>query len=431
MAVFEEFENFFKKHQIPFDSKFLIGVSGGLDSMVTLSLAIKCKLSIEVAHVNYQLRGKESETETTLVEDYCKKYGVVFHLKKVEINPDENIQIQARDIRYKYFNKIIKNQNLDYIITAHHANDNHETFLLNAFRGSGIKGLKGIPEKRGNIIRPILSLSKNQLLNYSSINKVPFNNDSSNQNIKYDRNFLRNEILNSLKDRFSSFENGLSSSINNLNKDFKLLNDLVDKMVTPCVVQKEESYFIYPTNNVPEHCWFHFLQKFGFNFSQINSWLEQDLQPGKYIESNSYKLISDRNCWVITPLNRNPINNSITKLELNKSIESPITLLCSSENAKSPILRDVNIGQFNIEKITFPLIIRKWGNGDKMKPIGMKGTKKISDILIDKKISILEKENIYVVISNNDIIWLIGHCISEKYKVENEKNLVLRLTYKP
>ena len=105
--------------------------------------------------------------------------------------------------------------------------------------------------------------------------------------------------------------------------------------------------------------------------------------------------------------------------------------MCSSENAKSPILRDVNIGQFNIEKITFPLIIRKWGNGDKMKPIGMKGTKKISDILIDKKISILEKENIYVVISNNDIIWLIGHCISEKYKVENEKNLVLRLTYKP
>ena len=431
MAVFEEFENFFKKHQIPFDSKFLIGVSGGLDSMVTLSLAIKCKLSVEVAHVNYQLRGKESETETTLVEDYCKKYGIVFHLKKAEINPDENIQIQARDIRYKYFNKIIENQNLDYIITAHHANDNHETFLLNAFRGSGIKGLKGIPEKRGNIIRPILSLSKNQLLNYSSINKVPFNNDSSNQNIKYDRNFLRNEILNSLKDRFSSFENGLSNSINNLNKDFKLLNDLVDKMVTPCVVQKEESYFIYPPNNIPEPCWFHFLQKFGFNFSQISSWFEQDLQTGKYIKSNSYKLISDRNCWVITPLNRNPINNSITKLELNKSIESPITLLCSSENAKSPILRDVNIGQFNIEKITFPLIIRKWGNGDKMKPIGMKGTKKISDILIDKKISILEKENIYVVISNNDIIWLIGHCISEKYKVENEKNLILKLTYKP
>ena len=153
MAVFEEFENFFKKHQIPFDSKFLIGVSGGLDSMVTLSLAIKCKLSVEVAHVNYQLRGKESENETTLVEDYCKKNGIVFHLKMVEINPDENIQIQARDIRYKYFNKIIENQNLDYIITAHHANDNHETFLLNALRGSGIKGLKGIAEKRGKIGR--------------------------------------------------------------------------------------------------------------------------------------------------------------------------------------------------------------------------------------------------------------------------------------
>lgn len=430
-SLVKEFQNFFFRLNIPLDNKFLIGVSGGVDSMATLALSLETKLNIQVAHVNYQLRGEESERESKIVADYCKKKSVKFHSKSVIISAKENTQIEARNIRYSFFQKILFDNNLDFIITAHQSNDNHETFLLNSIRGSGIRGLKGIPEKRGNIIRPVLQFNKKQLLDYALKVNVPYHTDSSNLEINYDRNFLRTEILKPLSKRFSSFENGMTNSIDNLKKDYLLLAELVDKMILPCIEKKAENYFIYPTKNIPDHCWCHFFKKFGFNFKQISIWLNKEVQTGKFIESSSFKLMRDREMWILSPNNTDHEIEVKSDLQLNENIDYPIRLKSSSEYSKFPLSKNINVGLFEIKNLTFPLQLRKWKNGDKMQPLGTNGRKKISDILIDKKIAAFEKDNIYVLLSNNEIIWLVGYCISEKFKVKEDNQLLLKVIFSP
>ena len=428
-SLVEEFKNFFFKLNIPLKSKFLIGVSGGVDSMATLALSLETNLNIQVAHVNYQLRGKESEGESKIVANYCKKKSIKFHSKNAIISLTGNTQIEARNIRYNFFQEIISNNDLDFIITAHQSNDNHETFLLNTIRGSGIRGLKGIPEKRANIIRPVLKFNKSQLLSYVIKNKIPYSTDSSNYEINYDRNFLRNEILKPLTKRFSSFENGMSNSIDNLKKDYSLLNDLIDKMILPCLEKKGENYFIYPTKNIPDHCWCHFFKKFDFNFKQISVWLDKKVQTGKFIESRSFRLMKDREIWILSPNNKEIEIIVESELQLNASIDYPIRLKSSTEFSSYPLAKNINVGLFEIKNLNFPLKLRKWKNGDKMQPLGTNGRKKISDILIDKKIAAFEKDNIYVLLSNNEIMWLIGYCISEKFKVSEENQFILKVIY--
>lgn len=426
--VLKEFKSFFENHKISLKSKFLIGVSGGVDSMATLNLALETKLDIEVAHINYQLRGEENNKEYKLINEFCNKYSVTLHSKKTEINSLENIQIKAREIRYEFFNDVLAGNDLDYVITAHHKNDNHETFFLNTIRGSGLKGLKGIPEKRGKVIRPVLHFTKNELLNYAQSKNIPFNHDSSNLENKYNRNFIRNEIIHKLTKRFPSYEKGLTKSIENINKDYLLLRELINKIISPYIEKKEEKIFIYYNNDIPEHCWFYFFQDFGFNFDQITSWLKTNHQSGKQILSAEFRLIKDRNCWIISPIKKNIVEDNY-ELKKFQNIDFPIKLKISKERAIFPIETKSNIGIFNLNKVTLPLTIRKWKNGDYMTPLGMKGKKKISDILTDKKVSIVNKENIYVIISNQEIIWLIGYCVSEKYKVEQIQKNVLKIIF--
>ena len=426
--VLKEFKAFFENHKISLKSKFLIGVSGGVDSMATLNLALEAKLDIEVAHINYQLRGKENNKEYKLINEFCDKYSVTLHSKKTEINSLENIQIEAREIRYEFFNDVLAVNELDYVITAHHKNDNHETFFLNAIRGSGLKGLKGIPEKRGKVIRPVLHFTKNELLNYAQSKNIPFNHDSSNLENKYNRNFIRNKIIHKLTKRFPSYEKGLTKSIENINKDYLLLRELINNSISPYIEKKEEKIFIYYNNDIPEHCWFYFFQDFGFNFDQITSWLKTNHQSGKQILSAEFRLIKDRNCWIISPIKKNIVEDNY-ELKKFQNIDFPIKLKISKERAIFPIETKSNIGMFSLNKVTLPLTIRKWKNGDYMTPLGMKGKKKISDILTDKKVSIVNKENIYVIISNQEIIWLIGYCVSEKYKVEQIQKNVLKIIF--
>jgi tRNA(Ile)-lysidine synthase len=200
-------------------------------------------------------------------------------------------------------------------------------------------------------------------------------------------------------------------------------------MILPSVEKKGESYFIYPSKNIPTHCWSHFFRKFGFNFEQISLWLNKELQSGKYIESSSFRLIKDRDSWILSPIIKIESNKEV-QLELDKQITFPLNLICSTDISKFPISKNINLGLFNFSKILFPLKLRIWKPGDTMQPLGARGKKKVSDILINKKISIIEKEKTYVLISNDEIIWLIGYCISEKYKVIKENEKMLKVIFK-
>ena len=216
--------NFFNHHKINLKSNFLIGVSGGLDSMALLDLSFKTGLKISVAHVNYQLRGSENNREIKIIEEYCQERKINLFIKTTEINKNKNLQNEARIVRYQFFNELINQEGLDYIITAHHQNDNHETFLFNAFRGNGINSLKGIQKINTIILRPGLEFSKKELEEYAQLNTINFNIDSSNLTSKYDRNFIRNKLLKLVSTQFPNYEKALSNTIKYLNEDYILLN---------------------------------------------------------------------------------------------------------------------------------------------------------------------------------------------------------------
>ena len=425
----EEFLAFFKQYKIKINSKFLIGVSGGSDSMALLDIGIKAGLNISVAHVNYQLRLEESERDSLIIKQYCLDNKLNFYYKKAEMSLNKNLQNEAREIRYQFFNDLINENKLDYILTAHHQNDNHETFLFNALKGNGIGSLKGIPEKNGVILRPLLQFTKNQLLVHVQENKIKYGTDSSNSTSKYERNFIRNEVFQKLKSKFPEFEQGLTNSINFLREDYSLLSQLVGKIIQPQLEKRKNHTLINFNSNIPKQAWYHFFKKFGFNYKQINNWLESNSQSGKFIESSTHRISKDRENWTLSKNISGKRNDKIFYMNKNETIELPIKLighLCKSLSLEKS---NNNVEFFNFSKLEFPLKLRKWKRGDKIRPLGMRGSKKVSDILIDLKISILEKENIYVLESNDDIIWVVGVLISDKYKIEKNASIYYKIVF--
>jgi tRNA(Ile)-lysidine synthase len=427
----KEFLAFFKQNQIKTNSKFLVGASGGSDSMALLDIGLKAGLNISVAHVNYQLRNEESERESFIVKQYCLENKLNIYYKEAKINLLKNLQNEAREVRYQFFNDLAEENKIDYILTAHHQNDNHETFLLNALKGNGIGSLKGIPERNGIILRPLLQFTKTQLLMYIQENKIIYETDSSNSTSKYDRNFIRNEVFQKLQNKFPKFEQGLTNSINFLREDYSLLNQLVEEIIQPLLTEKKDHTLINFNNHIPRQAWYHFFKKFGFNYSQINNWLESNSQSGKFIESSTHRISKDRKKWILSKKTINKINNKIFYIKKNEKIESPIKLTGHKSDNLSLEMSNNNVEFFNFSKLDFPLKLRKWKRGDKIQPLGMKGSKKISDVLIDFKISNLEKENIYVLESNNDIVWIVGFLISDKYKLDKSSSIYYKFSYEP
>jgi tRNA(Ile)-lysidine synthase len=410
----KKYLSFFKINSISIESKFLIGVSGGMDSMVCLELARKFSENISVAHVNYKLRGNESDRDEKIVKDYCLKWGIPFYLLVSKLDKSKNIQQEARNSRYSYYNEILTTNNLDYIITAHHLNDNVETFLLNTFRGSGINGLTGIPSTRKQIIRPLISIPKQEILKYCNSHKLKFGEDISNKSSDYKRNFLRNNVLPLLTDQFPDFFNRVSNTISNVKSDKKLLAQLIKKEVEGVITKKDDGYLIR-NNNISSHAWFHFLRDFGFNHKQVIQWVENDHQSGKTIFSEQYELSNNREEWLLYPIEKS--KNIELKIKLDESITNPIFLSCKTITPPTSFDPNKSIGYFDLDKLQFPLTVSKWESGDNIQPLGMKGSKKISDILIDNKVSNREKRNVWLLKSNNSIIWLIGHVVHENFKV--------------
>ena len=228
-TIKNKFLDFFKENNISFEAKLLVGVSGGIDSMVCLDLARKCNKNVFVAHVNYKLRGKESDRDEKILKNYCLQWNIPFYIFTSSIDKTKNIQTEARKIRYSFFDEILKKEGLDFIVTAHHLNDNVETFFINSLRGSGINGITGIPNKRNNIIRPLLSVNKKEIINYSKANKLSYGEDSTNTLSDYKRNFIRNEILTLINEKFEGAYNKINDTILNINRDKQLLNNLIKK----------------------------------------------------------------------------------------------------------------------------------------------------------------------------------------------------------
>ena len=433
--MLQKFQNHINQN-LPFlqGKNLLLATSGGIDSMVLLELCHQLKLDIRVAHCNFQLRGDESDEDEKFVKTQCEKLDVLlfinhFDTKKFAEKQKLSIQVVARNLRYDWFNTLLINNDYDYILTAHHLDDSLETFLINFTRGSGLEGLTGIPQQNGNVIRPLLPFSRNEIEAFAKENNIQWREDSSNALDKYLRNKLRHDVIPVLKELNPSLLDSFENTISNLKQSQSLVND-ASQMVYKQVVSEEDTIKIdisklteFQNYNAYLYQW---LQPFGFTaWEDIYTLVEA--QSGKQVFSQKYILLKDRNHLILFPKqNENePILFSVAKDQ--KEVKFPLKL--SFCNVDDISIAPTNVIFVDEDKLQFPLEIRKWQEGDWFFPFGMNGKKKLSKFFKDEKFSLLDKSNTWLLCSENQIVWVIGKRQDERFKVTETTTKILKINY--
>ncbi len=411
--------------------KLLITVSGGIDSVVLAHSLAGLKYSFAIAHCNFQLRGEESEKDETLVRKLAHGLGASFFFEKfptAKIQDDigGSIQMVARDLRYTWFEKIRSDYQYDYILTAHHQNDLLETVLLNLVRGTGLSGLHGIQPKNGKIIRPLLFANKKQIEDFAGQNKLNWGEDSSNQSNKYRRNFIRNKVVPLLKEINPSLEQTILHTAEQVSLSQKFFENQLELILPE--FYKEEGGFIkidinYLRQNIDGlYLLQAILKRFNFSFSDCkNIFQSAESISGKFFYSSTHRLIRDRRFWIIDILIAdNYIHFSIT-FEMGQ-IQISNTSLLKFERKEGKLedlknLQSNNTLILDFDQIEFPFIIRNWKPGDQFSPLGLKGSKKVSDYLIDLKINMFEKEKTLLIETKGQIAAILPNRPSNQFSV--------------
>ena len=427
------FLKFFNINKIDIKKKsFLCAVSGGVDSMVLNDLLNKSKLNFSVASCNYKIR-KESDQEIEMIKSICKRNNIKFYSKVIKSQTENNgnsFQMIAREKRYKWFNELMSDNNYDYLLTAHHADDNVETILLNLTRTTGLRGFIGIPESKNKILRPLINFGKDDILSYAKNNRLDWSEDSSNSSDIYIRNKIRRNVIPILKEINPSLKNSISSSIKRLR--------LVDQFLRSSLSDFERNYVSYENefviidnsfiNNIGNKMilFYEFLNKYGFSFSQIEKFIPLLKETNKKLISESHELITDRNTLIIKPDSYNfKLNIKINKVG---DIDVGNYIIKSFIYKKGEVLISKNKenAQLDYDKIKFPITYRNYKLGDSFYPLGMNKKKKVSSYISDVKMSYISKfRQIVIEDSNNQIIWLVGQQINDRFKINsNTKNIL-------
>lgn len=420
------------------EKKYLLACSGGLDSVCLGTLLHISKTQFEVAHVNFHLRGKESDGDEEFVKKLAENWEAEFHILHAEtykVAEEKHIstQMAAREIRYEWFEELRKSRNLQGIILAHHEDDQLETIFLNLTRGTGIEGLYGMAEKRGFLIRPLLPFSREKILQFAKKNSLEWREDSSNSKTDYKRNKMRLEVLPVLYGFAEDSRSNLITSFNRLKDTGRAFSGLFELWKSKSILDQDglqtlkfEDFIHLEGATTLLYFW---LRSYGFNSDQIQEVYQSCLigESGKFFESNDYLLNIDRSQLILAPkatyfepieISKNDLDFFLPdgRYEILK-LEGKIDLDKSRLNA-----------MLDIDQLNFPLTIRTWAEGDRFIPLGMKSSKKISDFLIDLKIPLVKKQEIRVLESGEKIAWIIGYRIADwaKYTAATRNTLYLK-----
>ena len=456
MNLLQRFTDFIKKENLfqPKD-KLLLAVSGGVDSVVLCELCKQAGFDFVMVHCNFQLRREESERDEKFVRELAEKYTVEIFVKKFETEKyaeekKTSIQVAARELRYQWFNQIVNGQwsmvngdnefthnsqpAIQYILTAHHANDNIETLLMNFFKGSGVAGLRGILPKHGTIIRPILFAKKAELIEFANKNHLSYVEDSSNESDKYTRNYFRNQLIPSIQKVFPQVEENLLNNIQRFN-DIQTIyqesiavhkNKLLEKKGGEVHIPVLKLLRSEPLATIV----FEIIKDFGFTPNQteeVIKLLRSD--SGKYVQSNTYKIIKNRNWLIIAPINT-VIAETILIEEKDKHVEFSISKMEFKHIAPAAykLSSSESIAYLDFDEIKFPLLLRKWKQGDYFYPLGMNRKKKLGKFFSDQKLSMTEKENVWVLEMNKKIIWIVGKRIDDRFKITPKTKSILKIS---
>ncbi|MBN1414593.1 MAG: tRNA lysidine(34) synthetase TilS [Bacteroidales bacterium] len=441
--ISEQFIHFLIQHcHCTGNESFLLAVSGGVDSMVMLDLFIRNKFDIAVAHCNFCLRGKESDGDEEFVRQVADITGVRIFMNKfdtLQYAEDKGISIQmaARDLRYQWFNELMRDRDIDLTAMAHHKDDSVETFMINLSRGTGITGLTGIKPRTGNIIRPLLFLTREEIRFYAESLKIRWREDSSNNTVKYLRNKIRHMILPDISKVLPGFAEAVIKTMTQLQETKDLLNTATNQFMKEAVTMTGRQIKIKIANirEIPSSriILYEVLQKYGFNYDACNRLMEAIKgQPGKQFFSRTHELTIDRSLLIIQPLmQRDEEETEIPPDTVTIQFPVNLTLRIIHDPASHKIPHDNAIASFDMKAIQFPLKIRKWKKGDLFYPLGMKKRKKLSDFFINEKIALPDKKRIWLLESSGNIVWIIGLRIDDRYKVTRDTENILEITYHP
>jgi tRNA(Ile)-lysidine synthase len=430
-------ENITTKQLFETKQKVLLAVSGGIDSMVMLYLFEKSGFDYGIVHCNFQLRGDESDQDEEFVKKQVLIHGVPSYFKRFDTEEYAqingiSIEMAARDLRYEYFEKIRVEHHYNFVATAHHSDDLIETFFLNLSRKTGIKGLTGIKDKSGRIIRPLLFANRGEIEKFASENCIEFREDSTNIEVFYHRNFLRNRILPLFSELNPSFKKNVLASIENL-KDAETVYSGFFETEKQKVVESAANSQIIEIDDLkksahPKLLLLEILSEFNFNPAVVEEVFQSlDGDSGKQFYSKTHRLVKDREKLFISLVQEK--ENKIYYVEaIDLKLIEPFNVKIEKLSGKDfKVRKEKNFACLDFEKLEFPLLIRKWQQGDYFQPLGMTGFKKVSDFLIDEKIPVHEKENIWLLCSGNKIAWIMGHRIDNRFKVTPKTQYIYKM----
>lgn len=426
------------KSEFPYLSnlKLLLAVSGGLDSVVLAHLCKNAKLQFSMAHCNFNLRGDESDADENFVVDLADALEVEvltqrFDTKVYAADAGISIQMAARELRYSWFDDLSSALNYDYILTAHHANDDLETFLINLIRGTGLEGLTGIRSENNKIIRPLLKFSRKEIEAYAVQNNIKWREDSSNISSKYIRNKIRHQIIPVMEDINPQLLESFAKTQVHLNESLNLVEDYLGLLYSEIVSKTNYGYQlkieVLKKIPHPKAVLYQLLKSFGFTeWDDVNHLLEA--QPGKMVFSETHRLIKDREFLILTEKPENK-ENEVYSISEGEEIEMLPIGIFSFNEVKKISETPANCIYVAKESLKYPLTLRKWKEGDVFYPFGMKGKKKLSDFFMDKKLSLPEKENTWLLCSEDKIVWVVNHRADARFAITAPSQKIIKITY--
>lgn len=424
------------------NDRVLLAVSGGIDSVALAELFHKAGFRFGIAHCNFGLRGEESDADEKFVEGLAKKYHVQFHTRKFLTAEDAkerrvSVQMAARDLRYAWFEEVRLKEGYDSVATGHHLDDQVETFFINLLRGTGISGLHGILPKNGKVIRPLLFATRNEIGQFVLAANLAYREDSSNHSKKYLRNRIRLELIPLLKEIQPEFVPLMTENIHRFREAVEIYKRHVDT-VRKKVMQKREGKTLAAIADLralkPERTWlFELFAPYGFNESVVDDLAASLRKTGrKEFFSEEWIAVKDRDQIILTrksrrkPLGR---NEEYQIARGQTTLKKPL-LVAIREIQNKPgtvIPPEKEYASFDLDKLEFPLVLRRWKPGDAFVPFGMERKKKMSDFFINSKVSAEEKENAWILWSGSKVVWVVGHRTDNRFRVTSRTRTILQL----
>lgn len=420
------------------EQRILLAVSGGIDSMALMHLFLQTDFNFAIAHCNFRLRDGESDKDQLLVETVAKKNKISCHVNSFETEAYSkthgiSIQMAARDLRRAWFNELLLSEGFDLVATAHHLNDSMETMLFNIAKGTGIAGLNGILPRKDTYIRPLMFASREMIVSYAQANKIAWREDGSNSSIKYHRNLIRHNVLPELKKINPNLEETFSQSMKKIQASERIYRSVIENYKRKFMektrggvrIEKRQLESIDEVQIIL----FEVLHEFGFNFFQVDDIIRGlNGQSGKSFYSQNYQLVIDRTYIFISKLGNNKIMEAVIE-QGSALVEFDKDRLAFEKIDRREVefSEDKNTAFLDFAALNFPLKIRRWKHGDQFVPLGMRHKKKLSDFMIDEKIPLNLKNQVLVLVSGENLVWVIGHRIDERYKITNQTEIAYKI----